>query len=164
MGVILGRRLWIAGFLSVTLAMVPAFVTAQMATERWSQGQTELEKNLRPGQPAETYQQKIADLGYEVTAMNYNRPDYLEYEIVKGDQSWELQIDVDAETHKVTAVHVAINVWKTEATEQALKRHTPTETITSTPTLPALRRDRQYSDQDHLRVNRYSATAQDSSQ
>jgi hypothetical protein len=135
-------------FLGITILMAPAFVKAQTATERWTRGQAELEKNLRPGQPAETYQKKIAALGYDVTAMNYNRPDYLEYEIVKGDQSWEVQIDVDAETHKTLAVDVAPNVWKTEATEQALQRHAPTEIITSTPTSPALRRDRQYSDQD----------------
>jgi hypothetical protein len=49
--------------------------------------------------------------------------DYLEYEIVKGDMTWEVQIDVDDKTNKATKVDVVANTWKTDATERALGRN-----------------------------------------
>ncbi|HEV8719094.1 MAG TPA: hypothetical protein VGW77_00465 [Candidatus Binatia bacterium] len=61
-------------------------------------------------------------MGWQITSVNYDKPDYLEYEIVKGDQSFEVQIDVDKNSHKSTKVDVTTNAWKTDATKQALKK------------------------------------------
>ncbi len=60
-------------------------------------------------------------MGWKITSVNYDKTDYVEYEIVKGDQSYEVQIDVDKNSHKATKIDVATNVWKTNATKQALK-------------------------------------------
>lgn len=91
--------------------------------ERWNQGQAELQKQLAPGAPAADYRKKIEDLGYKITSTNYNTDDYLEYEVVKDDMTWEVQVDVDDKTHKATEVKAVTNMWKTDATEQALGRN-----------------------------------------
>jgi hypothetical protein len=46
----------------------------------------------------------------------------VEYEIVKGDTSYEVQIDIDKNSNKATKVDVVTNVWKTDATKNALKQ------------------------------------------
>ena len=97
-------------------------VGAASDNERWNMGQAELQKQLAPGMPAVDYRKKIEGLGYQVTSTNYNNADYLEYELVKGDNTWEVQIDVDDATKKATKVDVTMNTWKTDATERALGR------------------------------------------
>jgi hypothetical protein len=97
-------------------------VGAASDNERWNMGQTELQKQLAPGMPAADYRKKIEGLGYQITSTNYNNEDYLEYELVKGDNTWEVQIDVDDATKKATKVDVTMNTWKTDATERALGR------------------------------------------
>jgi len=97
-------------------------VGAASDNEAWNQGQAELQKQLAPGVPAADYRKKIEDMGYKVTSTNYNNEDYLEYELVKGDMTWEVQIDVDDNSNKATKVEVVTNAWKTDATEQALGR------------------------------------------
>jgi hypothetical protein len=54
--------------------------------------------------------------------VNYDKPDYVEYEVVKGDKSYEVQIDLDKNSHKARKVDVAYNAWQTDATEDALKQ------------------------------------------
>jgi len=98
-------------------------VGAASNNDLWNQGQAELQKQLAPGAPAADYRKKIEDLGYKITSTNYNTDDYLEYELVKGDMTWEVQIDVDDKTHKATEVKAVTNMWKTDATEQALGRN-----------------------------------------
>jgi uncharacterized protein YmfQ (DUF2313 family) len=101
---------------------VPAIAGARSeSSEQWNQGQAELQKNLSPGQPADAYRRKLENLGYKVTSVNYDKPDYLEYEVVKGDQTWEVQVDVDQDTHRATKVDVVQNLWKTDATKAALE-------------------------------------------
>ena len=60
-------------------------------------------------------------MGYTITSTNYDTPDYVEYEIVKGDQTYEVQIDVDDETGNATDVEVEANLWKTNPTEAAVE-------------------------------------------
>ena len=100
--------------------LLASALTVSAANDQWNQGQAELQKQLAPGAPAADYRKKIEGLGYQVTSTNYNNPDYLEYELVKGDQTWEVQIDVDKATKKATKVDVTTNTWKTDATERAL--------------------------------------------
>src|SRR5688500_9473211 len=60
-------------------------------------------------------------MGWKITSVNYDKPDYVEYDIVKNDNWFEVQIDIDKNSHKATKVDVTTNAWKTDATEQALK-------------------------------------------
>jgi len=60
-------------------------------------------------------------MGYTITSTNYDTPDYVEYEIVKGDRTYEVQIDVDDDTGNATDVDVDVNLWKTNRTEAAVE-------------------------------------------
>jgi uncharacterized protein YmfQ (DUF2313 family) len=145
--------LCLAGALALS---APAVVGAASDNERWNQGQAELQKNLPPGMSADAYRKKLEDLGYKVTSTNYSNPDYLEYEVVKGDQTWEVQIDVDDNTHKATKVDIATNMWKTDATERELERnkqaYAGSESATGAYAKTAARGNR-YSDRDRSRTD-----------
>lgn len=117
------KKIFGLGSFSGAILLVSALtVSAASDNERWNQGQAELQKQLAPGMAVGDYRKKIEGLGYQVTSTNYNTSDYLEYELVKGDMTWEVQIDVDAATKKATKVDVTMNTWKTDATERALGR------------------------------------------
>ena len=52
--------------------------------------------------------------------MNSDKADYVEWEIVKGDQSYEVQIDLD-KSNKASKIDVTTNMWKADPTKKALK-------------------------------------------
>ena len=81
-----------------------------------------LEQALRTGETKDFYRRELEKMGWKVTSVNYDKPDYVEYEIVKGDDSYEVQIDFDKNSNKATKVDVALNAWKADATKQALKQ------------------------------------------
>jgi uncharacterized protein YmfQ (DUF2313 family) len=80
-----------------------------------------LEKALKVGQEKDFYRKQLEKMGWRITAVNYDQPDYLEYEIVKGKDTFEVQIDFDKSTRKATKVDVAMNAWQADATDRALK-------------------------------------------
>ena len=88
-------------------------------SKAWTNEKEKLEQALKPGQDKNYYRQQLEKMGYKVTSVNYDKPDYVEYEIVKGDDSYEVQIDM--KNGKASKIDVATNMWKAEATEKALK-------------------------------------------
>jgi len=80
-----------------------------------------LQAQLTPGKDAAFYRSKLGDLGFLVTAVNDSEPDYVEYEVVKGGSSYEVQIDIDKANRKATKVEVAMNIWRADATKAALR-------------------------------------------
>ena len=80
-----------------------------------------LEQALKTGETKDFYRRELEKMGWKITSVNYDKTDYVEYEIVKADQSYEVQIDVDKNSHKATKVDVTTNAWKTDATKQALR-------------------------------------------
>lgn len=116
----------------------------------WSGEKDTLEKALKVGQPRDSYRQQLEKMGYRITAVNYDKPDYLEYEVVKGKQSFEVQIDVDEKTKMAKKIDVTTNAWKTDATERALKDPTARveypKAITENPS--------RYSDRDRAKTYR----------
>ena len=81
-----------------------------------------LEQALKTGEEKDFYRRQLEKMGWKVTSVNYDKADYVEYEIVKGDTSYEVQVDIDKNSRKATKVDVVTNVWKTDATEKALKQ------------------------------------------
>ncbi|HSE86845.1 MAG TPA: hypothetical protein VLJ79_11525 [Candidatus Binatia bacterium] len=81
-----------------------------------------LEQALKTGEEKDFYRRQLEKMGWKVTSVNYDKPDYVEYEIVKGDRSYEVQVDIDKNSHKATNVDVTTNAWKADATEKALKQ------------------------------------------
>lgn len=90
---------------------------AQMKT--WNDDKQRLQSELQTGQTKAWYPKALNERGYTVTSINADTADKVEYEVVKGKQSYEVQIDFDR-SGKSTKVDVATNMWRTEATKQAL--------------------------------------------
>jgi hypothetical protein len=65
-----------------------------------------LEKALKTGEEKEFYRRELEKLGWQITSVNYDKPDYVEYEIVKGGNSYEVQIDFEKNSRKATKVDV----------------------------------------------------------
>lgn len=86
----------------------------------WSNEKDMLHKALRPGQDKTFYMAKLKEMGYQVTATNEAKKDYLEYEVVKGLYSYEIQMEIADGSAKVKEVEVTSNLWQAEATEKAL--------------------------------------------
>src|SRR5258706_15070397 len=110
-----------------------------------------LEQALKTGETKDFYRKELDKLGWQITSVNYDKPDYLEYEIVKGDDSYEVQIDFDKNSNKATKVDVTTNVWKTDATERALKDRKKVAYPSRTTTNPE-----RYSDRDRMKVSKES--------
>jgi hypothetical protein len=93
---------------------------ARMKT--WTSGKERLEKALKAHQAKSYYSKALTDLGYQITAVNDDETDYVEYEVVKGPDSYEVQIDLDTATGKARKVDVTANLWQADATDEALDR------------------------------------------
>jgi len=106
-----------------------------------------LERALKTGESKEFYRRELEKMGWQITSVNYDKPDYLEYEIVKGDDSYEVQIDFDKNSRKATKVDVALNVWKTDATENALASRKKVDYPKRTTANPE-----RYSDRDRMKT------------
>jgi len=102
-----------------------------------------LERALKTGESKDFYRRELAKMGWQITSVNYDKPDYLEYEIVKGDESYEVQIDFDKNSNKATKVDVTLNAWKTDATENALANRKKVVYPTRTTADPERYSDRQ---------------------
>src|SRR5215467_4231269 len=84
---------------------------------------TKLEQALKTGEEKDFYRRELEKMGWQITSVNYDKPDYLEYEIVKGTSTYEVQVDFDKNSHKSTKVDVGWNLWKADATNKALKQN-----------------------------------------
>ena len=87
--------------------------------KQWEGEKDALEKNLGIGHDRNYYRGALEKAGYKVTAVNDREDDEIEYEVVKGDTSYEVQIEFDTKTMKSTDVDVKPNWWEADATERA---------------------------------------------
>jgi hypothetical protein len=81
-----------------------------------------LENALKTGEEKDFYRRELEKMGWKITSVNYDKPEYVEYEIVKGDQTYEVQIDFDNNSRKAKKVDVTMNAWKADATKKALSK------------------------------------------
>lgn len=84
----------------------------------WTGEKEKLERALALGHEKAYYDQQLKKMGYQVTSVNDAEKNYVEYEVVKGRDSFEVQIDFDG--NKSRKVDVTTNVWQSDATERAL--------------------------------------------
>ena len=85
----------------------------------WTDEKEQLEKTLQSSMKGTDVQAKLKQMGYRITSVNDKEADYAEYEIVKGDHSYEVQIDMDPKTQMTKKVDVTTNVWEADSTERA---------------------------------------------
>lgn len=109
----------------------PLVYRDRLNMDRMEQQRAELVRALPPGQKADFYKKKLSELGYRVTAVNDAEEDYLEYEVVKGRDSHEVQIDLDGKGRTAESVDIAPNMWRADATEAALRGETVKSQTTS---------------------------------
>jgi len=95
--------------------------------ESWNRGEKDLEQALKTGEEKNFYRRELEKMGWKITSVNQDKPDYVEYEIVKGDQTYEVQIDFDKSSHKASKVDVAANMWRAEATKRAMQGASSTQ-------------------------------------
>ena len=84
---------------------------------------TKLEQALKTGEEKDFYRRELQKMGWQITSTNYDKPEYVEYEVVKGSSTYEIQIDFDKNSHKANKVNVASNLWKADATNAALRQN-----------------------------------------
>lgn len=103
----------------------PAAVTADadkvrdsVRNKAWIDEKGRMEAALGTGHARGYYKPALEKMGYKITSVNEADPKNLEYEVVKGDNSYEVQVDFDA-AGKSTRVGVSSNVWESAATERA---------------------------------------------
>src|ERR1043166_5988903 len=66
----------------------------------------QLEQALKPGEEKDFYRRELEKMGWQITAVNYDKPDYLENEIVKGPSTYEVQVTLDKSNHRANKVDV----------------------------------------------------------
>jgi len=86
----------------------------------WSNEKDQLERELRLGQNKAFYVKTLADRGFQITSVNSSEANSAEYEVVKGNQRYEVQIDFD-NAGKATEIDVTTNMWRTDATKAAMR-------------------------------------------
>lgn len=104
---------------------------ARMKT--WSDEQTQLKSALKLGQDKNFYKQALEQRGYQITSVNDDKADYVEWEVVKGSDTYEVKVDFDKSTGKAKKVDIDPNLWRTDATKAALAgKRTPASTAAGT--------------------------------
>ena len=88
----------------------------------WTDEKDRLEKNLPLGLKGADYKAKIEAQGYKVTAVNERDRSGIEYEIVKGENSYEVDIELDPATGMAKDIDVGSNLWEADATDRATDR------------------------------------------
>ena len=94
---------------------------AQMKS--WNDDKAMLQSELATGHDKAWYAKAITDKGYQITSVNVDKPTELEYEVVKGTQTYEVQVNFDKSNHMAKKVDVSTNMWRADSTKQAMAGH-----------------------------------------
>src|SRR4030095_3747927 len=125
------------------LLSVPATIPSAVADDPKTTSNPSMYSNSDRTKERKGEQEK---LGGQITSVNYDKPDYVEYEIVKDKSSYEVQIDFDKNSRKATKVDVTANAWKTDATERTLREGKKVEYPNKTTANPS-----RFSDRDRMK-------------
>jgi len=87
---------------------------------QWTSEREKLESSLKTGQTLGDHEETLEKLGYEITAINDTDVSSREYEVVRGQQTFEIQAEMNKVSKVVSQVSVMPNVWLADATERAL--------------------------------------------
>ncbi len=111
--------------------------------KNWASDKDMLASHLKAGASKADYMKAIADAGFTITSINSDKPEYLEYEVVKGTDSYEVQIDLDKTSKMGTKVDIDRNLWRSDATKAAIRSG---KAVAATKALP---NGHKYSDRAH---------------
>lgn len=100
---------------------VPLSTSERTYSKAWGVDREKLEQALRAGADRAAYVKTLNDMGFTITSINADRPTYLEYEVVKARNSYEVQFDFDNNAAKAKKIDVTTNVYRTESTKAGLR-------------------------------------------
>lgn len=100
------------------LAPVPGEASSDRPRiKAWADEKDRLE-TLLEGREVAALAEELRKAGYEITSTNDREPDYIEYEIVRGENSFEVQVEVDEDTRRAEDVDVTTNLWRARPTRE----------------------------------------------
>ncbi|MEO6269138.1 MAG: hypothetical protein ABIP08_02425, partial [Lautropia sp.] len=67
------------------------------------------------------YAKILEDDGYKIASVNDDKPELLEYEIVKGTKTYEVRLRFDKDDNVAKKIDVTGNMWKAKETKELLK-------------------------------------------
>jgi hypothetical protein len=70
--------------------------------------QAELERSLPAGQAPHFYWQVLTAMGYEVEEIDYEKDDYVDFEVVKDREAYEVRLDLEERQSRVRTVEVRL--------------------------------------------------------
>lgn len=82
---------------------------------------TRLESVLSTAQSREDYPKLLKQEGFEIAAVNDDKPKYVEYEVVKGKQTYEVRMEFDEGAPKAKKIDVASNMIKDGKTKEMMR-------------------------------------------
>jgi hypothetical protein len=100
-------------------SVAPAKSTSAMKAMNAEREQ--LAQKLRAGKTRADLDKILQDNGFRISAINEDKKDYLEYEVVKGQNSYEVQMDFSDGPSHATKIQVEPNMWRADTTKRMLK-------------------------------------------
>lgn len=91
-------------------------------TQVWSEENKALAAAMPVGKKFEDYKNILEERGYKITSINDAGAEEVEFEIVKGEHSFEVNLERDPDTKLVKKVEVSNNIWRSEETEKAIDK------------------------------------------
>ena len=92
---------------ALVVALVAASVLVLVFVYGTAAGGTSMLEGMLPdGQRPQWYWTRMETSGYEITAVSYAHNHYLEYQVVKGEHAYGVQLELDADSGTVTAVTI----------------------------------------------------------
>jgi hypothetical protein len=91
---------------AATVLAVPHAASGVTATPQALQA--ELERSLPAGQAPHFYWQVLTAMGYEVEEIDYEKDDYVTFEVVKDREAYDVRLDLEARQSRVRKVEVTL--------------------------------------------------------
>ena len=103
-----------------TASTTPARSARRDRDAAFNQEKAQLGKLLQGANEREEYIKVLQNNGYRIASSHTSGPNYLEYEVVRGRQSFEVQLDFEPGAHKASKIDVTPNMWRSESTTRML--------------------------------------------
>ncbi|MGE0313344.1 MAG: hypothetical protein AB7P21_17175 [Lautropia sp.] len=88
----------------------------------FQQAKDHLEQILSAAKGRDDYARILEDEGYKIASVNDDKPELLEYEVVKGDKTYEVRMRFDKDESVAKKIDVTGNMWKAKETKEMLKQ------------------------------------------
>ncbi len=81
-----------------------------------------LQSILGGAKSRDDYARILEDDGYTIASVNDDKPELLEYEVVKADKTYEVRLRFDKDASVANKIDITGNMWKAKETKELLKQ------------------------------------------